>query len=78
MNKKKLFAIALAAAIAMVSAVTVVADGEILPYIESKCLGISLFVPRSTKQVVLKMTPPQPFRLTKIKTLQSATLLKSA
>ena len=58
MNKKKLFAIALAAAIAMISAVTVVADGEILPYIESKCLGISRFVPLKTEYVYLQMTPP--------------------
>ena len=58
MNKKKLFSIALAAAIAMISAVTVVADGDILPRIESKCLGISRFVPLKTEYVYLQITPP--------------------
>lgn len=57
MSKKKLFSIALAAAIAMISAVMVAADSDILPRIESKCLGISRFIPRSTKQVALELPP---------------------
>lgn len=58
MSKKKLFSIALAAAIAMISAVMVAADSDILPRIESKCLGISHFIPLKTEHAYLKMTPP--------------------